>query len=321
MGTDNGRSHGIDRCAEWPKVVSQHQDGIEAIEAIDWVRPGALTRAVGVVDDVRSLHRGDHLCWPFPHRDALTLMASCFVADGVERGEQIVYFGWCGIDEAHRDVCRVEHLASLLEQRVMVVEATDITHGHGANIAPERVVDGIRIAAQAAEAAGFNGLRLFADATELVKTPKDREAFLEMDQGLERLMADGLGVTAICALNTSVLDREAMTDVACVHPATYASLAPFTVHADRGGKFRLAGEVDWWNYERLERSLGRFHPRGSVIEVDVADLEFIDQRSLLSLEQWAKLHASRITLVRCQGVVARLAKLLPLEWVVAQRSG
>ncbi len=301
--------------------MSQHQDGIDGIEAIDWVWPGPLTRAVGVVEDVRSLHRGDHLCWPFPHRNAFTLMASCFVADGVERGEQIIYFGWCGIDEAHRDVCRVEHLASLLEQRVMRVEAMDITHGHGVSIPPERVVDGIRIAAVAAEAAGFTGLRVFADATELVKTPKDREAFLEMDQGLERLMADGLGVTAICALNTSVLDSDAVIDVACVHPATYAALAPFTIHAVRGGSCRLAGEVDWWNCERLERSLGRLHPRGSELEVDVADLEFIDQRSLLSLDRWAELRASRITLVRCQGVVARLAELLPLEWVVAQRSG
>lgn len=281
---------------------------------------GSRRRSVGTVHDTHLLGRGDHLFWPYSYREAFRSMTARVVADGVELGEQVLYIGWRGVEEAQTDLQRVVHLASLLDERVVRVQAADVLRDGVQSVDHERLLDEIEKAARAAQASGFTGLRLVGDATGLIDAPGGLEEYLSLDQGLERLMADGFGITAVCALDLSALDRDAATEVACVHPAASATLAPFVFHAESEGRFRLAGEVDAWNCECLERILSRAIDSGSTIEVDATDLDFIDHRSLLCLDRWAARRKCSVTLEECKGPAARLAQLLPLESTVAYRA-
>jgi hypothetical protein len=276
-------------------------------------------RLRGVVEDLESLRQGDHVCWPVSRHDEFTSMTGRFVADATERGEQVVYLGWRGAERARRDLCRVDDWGSLLERRALRIEAVDIAGDGLESLQPARLVDSFRRSALDARRSGFAGLRLVGDATEIVSTPRGREVYLELDQRLERLMADGLGITAVCSLDMSALDESIPIEVACVHPATSTALAPFVFHASPGGRFRLAGEVDWWNGDQLERALSRVVDGAEGIEVDVSDLEFIDHRSLLGLDRWAVDHDCTLTLAGSRGVAARLAGLVTLDRVVVRR--
>ena len=99
---------------------------------------------------------------------------------------------------------------------------------------PDAQVRAYAAATGAALAADFTGLRVVAEATPLVRTPEQLDAFARYEP-----MIDGYMVThpfsAMCAYDRRILDESAIAQLACLHTSTNAPV-PFRLHGCEIGR-------------------------------------------------------------------------------------
>lgn len=81
------------------------------------------------------------------------------------------------------------------------------------------------------------------DATAVVCTPQQREAFARFEYLIDQKMSV-LPVSAICAYDASELRTTAVAEMACLHPLTSRGSTSFQLYAEQDVDFTLAGEID-----------------------------------------------------------------------------
>jgi hypothetical protein len=101
-----------------------------------------------------------------------------------------------------------------------------------------------RAATDEAVAAGFRGLRMAADATDLVRTADQREVFTRYEHLADELMVQH-PFSALCAYDRQVLGSEAIEELACMHPLSSAGATSFALHpcVVGGADVALVGEI------------------------------------------------------------------------------
>lgn len=179
---------------------------------------------------------------------------------------------------------------------------------------PAASVDVRSAAAKDALAAGYTGFRAVVDATEVVRTVQQREAFARFEHLMDQEMSSH-PVSGMCAYDVGELGRQAVAEMACLHPVTSEGLASFRLYADRGVGLALAGEVDITGLDLLATALDRVLPLSSVgpeLVVDGRGLEFINHRGLLAMDRHAAANDRRMTLRSSSAVLVDVARLLPL---------
>jgi anti-anti-sigma regulatory factor len=241
-----------------------------------------------------------HVCWAYDDGAAFDECAEGFFAEGTAKGERAWYIGtrrpaWLRRDE---DFVRLSS-----------------AYGAGPVVDPAAQVDAYAAATEDALAAGYTGLRVVADATTLVGTPAQLDAFARYEHRIDRYMRDH-AFTAVCAYDRGVLGERTVAELACMHPDSNVDVL-FHLFNGAAGETVLAGELDTSVRELLADALERADPpaRDGRLTVDASALRFIDHQTLCDLQAYALARGTDIVLTAAPAAAARLVDLLELTAV------
>jgi len=243
-----------------------------------------------------------------------------FFTECLQDGLRLAYVSSDGTDAARADLANLSDLDRLLATgAVHVVSARDM-YGAGGPVDPERVVASVAAATEQAVTDGFGGLAVSADATELVRRPVQRDAFARCEFLVDRYMASH-PLSALCGYGLE-LGNDAVAEFAVLHASGPSHEAPLQVFGCADGVIGLAGECDPVGVAALGRVLPRLRAAdGGTLVVDVAGVEYVDHRLLLTLDRYARGNGIAVSLRSAPPFVARLMELLPVVSLQLARSG
>lgn len=275
---------------------------------MDGVRKG------GVVDTARGLTAFGHLCWAYRSRSEFRARVAEYIADGVASGQWVEYVG-AGEAGALRDELRaLPGIPDALDEgRIGVSTVRDFYRFIGdTDVVDAEATVAVRLAAAERKLQeGHAGFRAVVDATAVVRSPSQREAFARFEYLTDREMRL-LPASALCAYDARELGIAAVSELACLHPFVNEGATPFRLYAEEDVDFGLAGEIDVAAHALLDIAARRVVGRAedARLTVDGRALEFIDHRGLCVLERHAREQARGLVLRTCSPTVARMAELL-----------
>ncbi|MFJ9779606.1 MEDS domain-containing protein [Amycolatopsis sp. NPDC101161] len=266
---------------------------------------------------VRGPARG-HVCWGYRRRAEFVARARDFLAAGLAAGERVLYVA--PGDEALL-IAQLRETGQFdvgLRRGAVLVSSVDSTYTTGTVVDPAGQVRLYAAATEEALAAGFTGLRVAADATSLVRTPAQLDAFARYEHLVDRYMA-AHPMSAMCGYDLTELGGDVVAQLACMHPVAHAGATPFHLHghARAGNVAALAGELDSAVRELWPLALERADLRAvpGPIAIDAHRLGFIDHRSLFDVADYAERHATTVVLRTRLTTPARLLELFDLAGV------
>lgn len=266
----------------------------------------------------RQPRSSGHLCWRYGGQDEFAARALEFLTEGLAEGQRVLIVGGGGLDDLARELRTRTEFDERGDRAAVQVASLEASYPFGTVVEPEQQVRNYAAATEQAVAAGFTGLRVAADATPLVRTPAQLDAFTRYEHLVDRYMSTR-PMSAMCAYSTEELDDETITLLSCLHPLTNQRSTPFHLHASplHGTSVTLDGELDMASQELWARVLARAEPRpvdGSVV-IDATGLRFIDHRSLLTLADYADRHGTTVVLRTRVHHPARVLELLGVTGV------
>ncbi|ANZ40430.1 hypothetical protein BBK82_34865 [Lentzea guizhouensis] len=280
-------------------------------------------RRSGVVENVRGFGLHDHVCWRFDDRTQLRDRAAEFLADGLRLGQTVRYIGSGAVDRLREELAGTDVLRAALRDGTAQVTSLDDAYPVGTVIDPAAQVRAYAAATEQAVADGFTGLRVAADCTALVGSPRERAAFATYEHLVDRYIATH-PFSAMCAYDGTLLPDDAIEQVARMHPNTNAEHVRFRLHGtDRAGcAAGLSGELDSASRDEFAWALDLADPRPVADElvVDAAGLTFIDHNSLLRLTDRARRHGATLVLRTGWPGAARLVRALGLPDVRVEKT-
>lgn len=270
-----------------------------------------------MTETARGFGSHDHLCWVYDEPAELHSPVMEFLADGLAQGQRVCYATsgdtaqWSEhlryLDEPN-GACRngaaqVLRLGELYPTRELVE--------------PARQVQAFATATEDALAAGFTGLRVAADATPLVRTSEQLDAFARWEHLADQHMMS-LPFSGLCGYNRAELGQEVITQLACLHPTVHGVPPLFRLHASTdGAAVSLSGELDHTCRELFQVALRRADPRptGGELVIDATNLTFVDHRSLLALATRAQVYEATAVLRTGCRIPARIIEVLDLQGI------
>jgi hypothetical protein len=183
-------------------------------------------------------------------------------------------------------------------------------------VAAARQVARFAAETRAALAAGYRGLRMAADCTELVAGARRRDAFARYEHQLDCYVSTH-PLTALCLFDRARLGAAVAPELAAVHPLSQTAATPLRLFAAPGADVALAGEADALGVELLTCTLDRADlPRdGRPVLVDATGLTFIDHPALRALDSWAGRTGTALVMVNAGPLITCLAELVGLSHV------
>jgi anti-anti-sigma regulatory factor len=277
-------------------------------------------RVIGPVESPRGFGLQDHLCWVhgdlWDYRPRLTE----FFSEGLERGLQVAYLGAGNVEELGEHLDRFIDVGPLLTREALRIISFDEIYRAGEPVVPAEVMKKYAAATQEALAGGYQGLRISADVTDLVRAPEQQDAFARFEFLLERYSARN-PLSALCEYRLEL--GAAVTQFACMHAAVPAGLTPFQVFACDDGAVGLLGEFDAACQAAFKRALQSIQPvpDESTLIFDLSAVRFMDHRALLALDSYAQMCQVPVLVRSMPPVVRRVARVLGLEHLGRVRTG
>ena len=269
----------------------------------------------GVSQSVGRSHT--HLCQVFDDHAEFRAAAVDFLADGLARGARVRYIAPAEEDTLRDDLAPLTGMPQARRPGAVEVLSVRGTYaGLEACVDAQTQVDAYTADTVAALADGFTGFRVAAEVTELVRTPAQLDAFCRYEHQADRLMSR-IAFTAMCGYRRAELGDDAVSQLACLHPAGGAEQAPFRLHATRGADIALSGELDLTTVDMFATAVDRTGLANGAPEivVDATGLEFADHRNLLVLERMADRYGRTVVLRTARRWPARLVAALDLTHV------
>jgi anti-anti-sigma regulatory factor len=269
-----------------------------------------------MVDSARHLGLNDHLCWSYDDRTEFCAAGVEFLRDGLDLGQRVLYVGEGSDDAMCQELAGLGDIDAHRESGALEVRAfADFYTTEPTLFASQ--ADVYALAAEAALVDGHAGLRVVADATSAVLDQQNRAAFSRYEHTVDRLMASGLPLAAMCAYDSSVLGSDAVDELACVHPLAHGAAPPFRLFAVGPDTVAIEGEVDAQCAEVFAAAMQIVVDahRGAEAGVDCDRLVFIDQRSLVTMDAVARRAGVTLRLTHLRSDAARMTDLLDLRAV------
>ncbi|MEV4315602.1 MEDS domain-containing protein [Actinocrispum sp. NPDC049592] len=273
-------------------------------------------RRSGVVRHARGLGLHDHVCWAYDDREEFRRHASEFVRDGLAERQLVWYVARGEPDMLATDLRDVAGLDEALRTGAARLVSLDAAHPVGEVVAPVAQIEAYAAATEQAIAAGYTGLRVVADCTSLVQTPRQVEAFARYEYMVDRLMATQ-PFSAMCAYQHSLVGNAVLTQVACLHPASNGPTPDFRLFASAQAAVMLHGELDWFSADAFAEALRQADPQPAAgqLVVDASGLRFLDHNCLLTLAEHAARHNATLVLRTAWPGAARMVRLLDLPHI------
>jgi len=276
-------------------------------------------RMIGPVGSYRELGLQDHVCWVHGDCGDYRPRLGEFFRDGLERGLRVAYLGPGNAGELREHLDRFVDTGPRSDRAVRVISFEEF-YGAEGPVDPAAVINRYDAATQEALADGYQGLRVSADVTDLVRAPERQDAFARCEVLLERYSSRH-PLSAMCGYRRELGD--AVTQFACLHAAVLAGLTPFQVFACGDGAVGLLGDFDRACQGAFERALRRIEPApgDSTLIFDLSQIQFMDHHALLSLDSYAEACPVPVVVRSAPPLVRRAARVLGLEHLGHLRLG
>jgi ABC-type transporter Mla MlaB component len=245
-------------------------------------------RASGVLDRPAGVERGDHVCWAYDDDRAFEDAAVRFLADGLARGDRLLWVGDGAEDRLRRSSGPLADVDGLAARGALSVLSVAEGYAAAGPLTPDRQLAFYDAATRRAIGDGYRGLRVVAEITPLAADEAQRAQLLSWEHLADDFVAQGPGFSALCAYRRDLLPDDAVADVVALHPLAHADGAStaFRVWFDEGA-LRLAGDVDASGAGRLSRLLSTTHLDVRVVTLDLAGIAFIDLAGVRAISSWA----------------------------------
>jgi anti-anti-sigma factor len=275
-------------------------------------------RAHGLVDHVPGAEPTDHLCWVYEDDAAFDDAAREFLAGGLARGERVLCVGERVIEGLRTPGTLPRDLSDLVAEGTVETLTLAEAYEAAGPFLPELQLAYYDTATRRARDAGYRGLRVIAEVSDLAADPAQRAELVRWEHLADDYAARGSGFSAMCAYRAD-LGPEALADVASVHPMVHASgeATSFRLFAEED-RLVLAGSIDTFGSDRLTRVLAAASVTDDVTVLDLTSLEFIDVSGCRVLARWAAGLARRSVSVEVTGssaLLRRMWQLLALDRV------
>ncbi|ADB34392.1 hypothetical protein Kfla_5379 [Kribbella flavida DSM 17836] len=272
-------------------------------------------RASGLVDHVRGLGAHDHVCWQYDAPADFQERVREFLVDGLASGYRVWYTAPGDVSELTEELRGIDGMDWALRSGAARVASLDTTYPVGSVIRPEDQVETYAAATDQALADGFAGLRVAAEATRLVLSAEQLDAFARYEYLIDRYMADR-PFSALCAYDRNQLADTAIAQLACLHPNTNA-VVDFRLHAAPGGAPALTGELDVLSDDLFALALERaqLEAASDQVVLDGTGLTFVDHAGLVRLSRHAADRGVDVVLRTSWPGASRLVELLHLPRV------
>jgi anti-anti-sigma regulatory factor len=264
-----------------------------------------------------------HLCWVFDDHADFRAAAVEFLADGLARGCRVRYIAAGDEETLRAELAPLERLEQARRPGAVEVLPVSVTYAGTERCVDARTqVELYDADTRSAVADGFTGLRVAADATMLVRTPAQLDAFARYEHQVDRYITLA-PFSALCGYRRSELGDDTVAQLACLHPGGSAEQAPFRMHATPDADLALSGELDLTTVDLFAAAVDRagLDDRGSEIVVDATGLDFADHRNLLVLERMADRYGRSVVLRTARHWPERLVAALGLTRVRVEHQG
>ncbi|WP_089155581.1 MEDS domain-containing protein [Micromonospora sp. NBS 11-29] len=254
-----------------------------------------------------------HACFAYDDPAALHARAVEQVTLGLAAGEQVWLVGPEEPDVVATRLGSVPGFDTALRRGDVRLLAVGQAYRHDAVVDPARQVQAYVRATAESLAAGHTGLRVLAEATDMVRTAGQRDAFARYEHRMDHWMRHH-PMAATCAYDRRVLGDAAISELACLHPEGNGDV-PFRLHAGSGDAVvAIRGELDASDDRLFAAALERADPQPAAgrLVVDACHLRFIDHRGLFHLRDLARRHGAVVVLRTRRPALARLVALLDL---------
>ncbi|MCM0674861.1 MEDS domain-containing protein [Micromonospora phytophila] len=271
-----------------------------------------------MIDRGRPARPHGHVCWSYDDPESFQPEAARYLAAGLAAGERVWYVTPRPPESVAEELRDVAGFADALRRGAAEVITLGGTYSCGAVVDPGAQVAAYAAATEAALAAGYTGLRVAAEATDLVRTPEQLDAFARYEHRIDRYMRTR-PFSAMCAYHRPELGDRTVAELACMHPESNVEDGLFRLYATApdDGHAALVGELDMTNHELFRTALDRadLHPSNGELVLRATDLRFVDHRALAHLHEYARRRGATAVLRTSHSAAARLAALLDLPGI------
>jgi hypothetical protein len=271
-------------------------------------------RAHGCIHTGSGLGEDAHACWAFDGRQEFVDASIEYLADGLRCGQRLAYVGSEPVAEQRERLGALGDVGGMIDKGSMQLFQLGDLYKVGEPLDTETQLATYAAATDAALADGYTGLRVAAQVTDLVVETGCWDAHLRWESVADRFMSIR-PMSALCGYRRGDVPEQFLSDLAAVHPATNQSpeSVPFRVFSE-DGDLVLAGEVDLFSSEALDRVLTAALQSDEPITLDLGELGFIDRHGIETLAA----HTRRLAATGCDvrnspHIVDRLCDLLDLK--------
>jgi anti-anti-sigma regulatory factor len=277
------------------------------------LRKLAQVRLAGVSPGARGFGPSDHLCWAYEDHPDFHNRLLEFLADGLSLGQRVCYMAAGDVRSLLYDLRDLGGLDAGVADGAVLVQSLDDVYPDGLPFDERAQVKEYARQTDLARSDGFTGLRVASEATPLVRTPTQLDAFARYEHRVDRFMSEQ-PFAALCGYNRTELGAEPIAQIACMHPNTNAGTTQFRLHASMRAAASLGGEIDFKTRELFPLALERadLWPTGGELVIDATDLTFIDHRSLIVLGEFAASRGGIAVLRTANRAPARIVEVLGL---------
>ncbi|MER7443566.1 MEDS domain-containing protein [Micromonospora avicenniae] len=262
-----------------------------------------------------------HVCWVYDDPAALDRAARRFLTAGLAAGERLWYVAAGRVEPVVARLSAAPALRDALAHGSLEVVSLGDTYRTGAVVDGPAQVRAYAAATEDALAAGHRGLRVVAEATPLVRTPAQLDAFSRYEHLIDRYMR-ARPFRAMCAYDRREIGGRAAAELACLHPETNAAETPFQLYAHdaAGHRVGLTGELDESTEDLFGTALERadLRPVDGRLVLEASRLRFVDHRALLRLREYARQRDAAVVLRSPRAAAARLTALLDLPGLTVE---
>ena len=273
-------------------------------------------RVHGCIESAGNLGLDGHACWTFDQQDEFTAAVLEFFAEGLRLGQRIAFMSEEPASEQRERLDALGDVGGLADSGALLFFKLRDLYPEGRPLDFEAQLALFSAATDVSVADGYTGLRVAADVTDLVTDPETRDAHLRWESFADRALSKK-PLTVLCGYRRDALSPQLLHDLAAIHPASNVDLDSVPFHLfGQDGDLALAGEVDLYSSEALERALDFACDTDQAPPLNLEALEFIDHRGL---EVLARHTPGRATPGECCAVrneppvVNRLCDLLELQ--------
>jgi anti-anti-sigma factor len=258
-----------------------------------------------------ELAAGDHASWVYDDRGGLREACADYFGEGIRHGERLIYVGSGDPELLLQDLAGLPDRNGLLADGQLSVHTVPEMYGLE-GVDPQPQVDTVLRCARDAITAGYTGLRVLGDVSDLAADPSLTPALLEYEAAVAVVPAS-TRTTAVCALDRS-RTRGTWRLLSALHRLQHAEgWDPTFAVQGADGVIRLAGDVDLSCSRELQEVLSHLGARAQgELEVDLHELAFIDVAGTRALAVFHEAMAESGRAVRFTGLSPAARRTFPI---------